>query len=472
MTTMFVQLRHVVYLLVLLECCVCMVRATDDANQGKAGGVDAVTGEEVFIDREEALRRLSKIPNYDYDDIKNDGSLSDLYSEFWMAVWKVQLALKDANARFANGTTCISQWGDVIKANNKMVEDAEGATEKITNLTRDIGDVVTKKEGGKTVRLPAGNVDKSKFDGLVQEAIKVLEETKEKVPKEDAMKKLDEAEQARLMCTGIRREVDYTLESLKKGLEYYDNFGVNYSANKKAMEVKKVGEDVRDVLQNITHLLGKVTVQGRFSVGEAKKRIEAWRKAYADLELVGGMEEATEKKEELQKIKDKIEVPKKDLGYITDKTNATTAKRGNKTIKDVDKRIKDANADELQRMEVEKKRIAEDDRRRVEQERLEREMEERRRQEEERQGKAEAAAAEARRVKDEQERKKREEQAKKERDEQAKEEKAKRVAEEKARQVAEEAKKKKKDGSSSPELVHGPFLLIVLMCVLGSTAVC
>ncbi|ORC91268.1 uncharacterized protein TM35_000062730 [Trypanosoma theileri] len=373
-----------------------------------------------------------------------------------------------------------------------MVKQAEGVTKKIVNLTKSIEAITTRGWDGeqgerKTVLRLKSIVDKDKFEELLRKANEVLRETENEVPTKDAVSKIDEAEHLKLMCTGIRKEVDYTLNALKEAIKSYDYLDVNYSGNALAMEVKNAGEEIRDVLQNVTNVLGNVTVQNRFSVGEAKGRLEAWKKAYAELKLVGEMHEVKVmlpeevksfvegKRVELEALKSKVEGPKKVFDNRTDRKNKETEARRNTTIEEVDKRLKEANAAELLLMEEEKKKIAEDDKRRAEEERRRVEEEKARLAAEEKRmlDEEKAKMEEKKRVAEEAERKKAADKArlaKEEQERSAKQEEAKRAKEEEAKRAAEKAKKKK-DGSSRPALVLSS-LVPLLLFVLGCTLVC
>ncbi|ORC83553.1 uncharacterized protein TM35_000651150 [Trypanosoma theileri] len=482
MTTMFIQLRRVVFPLALLLCWLCTVHAqeTKGADQGVTGG-----GAVVEINREKAMRAFWGIPNRTRDEIKDDESLKNVYEGFWMAAWNVIMAVNGSDVLFANGTTCAAEWEKVIAANKKMVEDAAEDTKKITKLIKDVDAIMKEdwvkgdgKEKEKILRLKITTRD-DEFWKLVGEIREVLRETKGKVPDAVALSKIEEAEQTRLFCTIVDRNVKYRLQELDKHLEAL-NFtsGGEFVKSRTAVEVKNAGDGVREVLHNVTNIIANATVHNRFAVGEAKDRVKAWRRAFELIELVGGMKDVEPvvggKQGELEAIKGEVEERRQTIERLVNGSVDETKARGEKAVKEVNDRIEKASAVEVRRVEADVERVAEDERRKAEERK--RAEEERKREAEQEKIRLAKEQEKIRRAKEEREReaRNREQKAREEEERRALDEKARKaVEEEKAKRMAEEKAKKakSKDGSSSPALVHSSLLLI-LLCVLGCALVC
>ncbi|ORC82805.1 uncharacterized protein TM35_000831060 [Trypanosoma theileri] len=474
MTTMFVQLRRVVYLLVLLHFCTSSVYANAQMD------VLSRREREAVVNQEDALGLFLDVPNYSLDELKQDDVLNKV-DQLPLTVHHLLLAVKDSEIHYKNGTACKAEWERVVATNEKTVREAEAATKEINDL---LAKVTKIKEDEKAKVVDTKNTRAQEFNEVLEKIRSVLKKYKDKAPNGETVFEIAKAHQAELLCSAIRSNVDHVLGRLKDKLKLLGYYAEQeYNTSERAMRVKKIGELVRDTLQNVTHLLGKVKVHDRFAVGKASDQVDAWKKAYEqlnDLEnlaeeraIGGGSGEAITKKnaQVIEEIKKDIKKPKEDIDKVTQEGDGETKARKKKVYGEVNKNMTEAIKVATKSMEEEKKRIArerakreeerraaEDAARRAEEEkrRIARETQERIRREEEAKRAAEEAA---RRV---------EEEVKKRAQE---EEEAKRVATEEAKKELARNTKKKKDNSVRPSLMHGPLLLL-LLCVLGCTLVC
>ncbi|ORC91914.1 uncharacterized protein TM35_000041280 [Trypanosoma theileri] len=509
MTTMFVQLRRVVYLLVLLQCCVCAAygKSGTKVEGAEPSQEEGNETEVATLDAVKARRTVVDIPTYTTEEINNDKYLKENNNrDFRQAVAKVMVDIKGLSTQYSKGVACLKALDKVVEESEKTVEKAEEATEKIKKLTQRIDKITEKrlvedgKGTGKEMKVIFLKDDKQKeeFENLLKEIPEALEKAKGKGPDEQMVVAIAQANHTREVCRVVRINVDDVLGSLNNSLNGLIAFPQNdYDKCEMAVRVRDAGKAVHDTMKNVTALMSNVTVFERIILGKAEDQVKDWKSAMEKFELFAQMVEAynkldketqakvkdgealasnkeyvVEKGDGLEKIKETVKGPKEEIDNLTDKNNEIAENKKTVAVGKINKTIYDEIDKEDNLLAEEKVKIQKE-----KEEAARREKEERRRQEEERQKQAAAAEAEAQRIKEEQERKKREEQAKKERDEQAKrdaEEEAKRAVEEKALRDAEKAKaaaKKKRDGAVSPALVHSPLLLLVL-CVLGCTFVC
>ncbi|ORC91889.1 uncharacterized protein TM35_000041030 [Trypanosoma theileri] len=493
MTTMFVQLRRVVYLLVFLTCISALVLA-----QGEKGVVTEVAKNDVeaaVIDQEKAWGTYLDIPNFTKDELgKNDILGETGNADLRDIVWRTLVIVRDSEIHFKNGTACASEWKKVVEANEKTVRDAEEATEKIKGLINRIDEVAdpeTKDKYGKKTPMKLKDAcDAEKFAKLIQDIQEILGETKEKAPGKEVVFKIAEAKQAELLCKSKRSDVDHILRDLERKVEGITSYVGDYNRSDNAMLVKRVAEGINATLRNVTALIDNVTVQDRFAVGRIKTLVQEWKEAYAELERLADLRSAWtsdtsnqkckigEKQSQLEAISGLIKEPLEEIKNATDTVGAVD-ERAKETRKEyarlVIRNVTEAIKNVTTGMEEKKKEVARERARREEEARRAAEKARRKREEEER------ARQAAERVREEQAR----QAAEKAKEEQARQaaEKARLAAEQKAREkearrAAEKAKqeeaekaKKKKDDSSSPALVHSSLILLVL-CVLGYTLVC
>ncbi|ORC81349.1 uncharacterized protein TM35_001191000 [Trypanosoma theileri] len=450
MTTMFVQLRRLVYLLVLLQCCMCVTHAEEDAVQKKA---------EQFLEK--------WVSEWEEPLVEGKG-----YKEVWNATVESCITNAKAARKVADRVDNLRKYiveqrlrrdkglwseGAVRDKFVKLVKEAAEEVEKDLNVLQDAG--VRVEEARYLVRMGGDAIDKMKVvwenrnNSRKQhtEVLKGVDEEKRSVAQGALIKRskrvYDDMNQtyhellvikrrsiacAKELSNGVivTKNKIYTAGKLmeeEKGRIPDEKMGYGVAVKKFAEAVKKsLGEELVRVtyFNNKTKADGEMFVVGRTSASAfagAVKHHETKRTAANKTKLEAEVAAAREKaRENMVRKKEEEEQEVRSLH------------------------------EEKQR-ERERKKAEEEEKRRKEQER--KDAEERRK---------------------EQERKKAEEEVKraKEAARKAKEEQAKQELEKKAKEEMEK-KKKKKDGSSSPALMHSPLLLLlVLMCVLGCTLVC
>ncbi|ORC91896.1 uncharacterized protein TM35_000041100 [Trypanosoma theileri] len=502
MTTMFVQLRRVVCLLVLLHFCTSVAYASGDAGTEDVARAKAETKIKVAVlDPEKAWETYLDIPNFTEEDLKGDAFLGkEENKELRRTVWNALVTVKNSEIHFKNGTACMTEWKKVVEANEKTVKDAEKATEKIKDLIKRIEEVaefepVDGDVNKKKMKL-GGKCKDATLKKLLQDIPGVLKDTRGGAPKAEAVFKIAEANQTEILCKATRSNVDDVLRNLEQKIDGITTFVGDYDRSDKAMLVKRAAEGINASLRNVTALIDNVTVQDRFAVGKAVAQVEIWKQAYAELAQLadlGGAEPGStdgscnikEGVTQLEEIRRLINEPKKEMDDAMVKVGADgaegaqskdTKEKKKEYARQVMKNVTETIKGVTMGMEREKERVAQEKARREEEARIAAEKEAARRAREEKRRQAAAAAAEAQRVKKEQERKKREEEAERTAEkarlaaaQKAREEEARRVAAEKAKKEAEKAKKKN-DGSI-PALLHSSLILLVL-CLLGCTLVC
>ncbi|ORC91920.1 uncharacterized protein TM35_000041340 [Trypanosoma theileri] len=436
MTTMFVQLRRVVYLLVLLQCCVCVAYATSEID-----------------DEEREIRRSVRV---------------------------LKASLERTDSLYAKGRSCLSVYEKEIQFCNESslnaVKEAENAVEVITTM-KGKTDVLV-KEGDKFVE----------SERLVKYAEETLQNTKKAV--DDATRFVEIVSQTKKACVVDGYNMEHEAERLKDhytALLYQLKDKKETEEKKERMELVERGKERHDELYKLMNSTGEVIIRVAevrpMAMEKTKLAAQAMSRSIADLLWI------------IKELKNVVPAAE-------DGENQNWVNQSEKKIKEIVREVHAANPEKTRgeaiaeiRVALEEKKKEEDslikeewvDKEKKIKERVERESNERKA-EEERRRKEE----EARRAEEEKKRRAEEEKAKQEAERKAREEEAKRVAaemakervkEEEARRVAaemarerakEEAEKakKKKDGGSSPALVRGPLLLIVLVCVLGCTLVC
>ncbi|ORC84634.1 uncharacterized protein TM35_000432020 [Trypanosoma theileri] len=461
MTTMFVQLRRVVYLLVLLQCCVY---------------VACKEGEDRNVDVDEFLK------NYNPND-----------REMERAAEKVQLYTNAADRMLGEGRTTLLVWKKKVDSCNDTRLSVKKATDAVVGLANEM----------KLYTDPAGKGEKRGYvlkSGVKGEALLLLVDKIKKVlgGKDDAPneteKSIDYANVAGKACLTSLMNMEDVLNNLNSSRGGLLSFGEeDVRKNQTLAVLLERSKNVHEELIQLQNDTNKERLRAAQAVSDAREQIKAWNGAMTELKLMGAVGEA--RGDQLNGLGGSREKIVEGLKTIKESSTDRLEKFKDFRMEDNKKNrkgdaVKEINATVIEANTTEMGRIAEQ-RRKEEEDRVRRAEEEARRGAEEKARKAQEearrvaqeerqkqAAAEAQRAKEEQERRKREEQAKREKEEQAKkerEEKAKRDAEEESKRIAEEkaknAAKKKKDGAVTPFLMHGPLFLL-LMCVLGCTLVC
>ncbi|ORC90254.1 uncharacterized protein TM35_000093040 [Trypanosoma theileri] len=443
MTTMFVQLRRVVYLLVLLQCCACVVHADDDAE--KKSAVNFLKG------------------------------------------W-----IEGAEKHLGEGRSYQDLWDTTVVTCAKKADEAKKVAEKTIKL---VDGIVAEEKNH-----PGGFFKPSvseELANLVENASREVEENSRVF--REAMDTVEKARKLVLWSSGAMQNMQDMLETQNNSRVYYTGVLKGIPEDNRTEEQELLIERSERIYNEINGVYQHLLVISKRSIAcsrETNQRVmETKNKMHKAVKLFEGMKEKFDMrtgdvegnvreydeavreslKDDLKKEPAHEETSKDIVGRASESTigGASPLATKNRTVDttDLKEKLEEEKKKEEERLEQKKKEEEQEVKKRIEERKM---AAERRRKEEERQKQAAAAAAaaEAQRVKEEEERKEREKQAQKVREEKAKrdaEEKARLEAERKARE--EEAKKKKKDGSSSPALVHSSLILLVLS-VLGCTLVC
>ncbi|ORC81345.1 uncharacterized protein TM35_001201070 [Trypanosoma theileri] len=448
MATMFIQLRRLVYLLVLLHCCVCVVRAD---------------GEDT---KEERYREK---------------------------VWHLRNTTIRAYARLVEGRGCLNAWREMVRTSNESYKRAHSAAKLTEEIAAKVKVMKEKLEASA-----------STFTGW-EDVGSLLDEVKETTS--DVEERIKEAERKAL---SIKRAGDFCKVEYDNAVNVMDELYKAQYMYEELFEPgrKPKSEWTKDdrLVENSTDTHGQIKkfiaefdlfrgeaqvskVNALIQVKEAKDSIEKTAKRFKELkEEIEKSSRDGDEKLKSSRVKDKvtemaeavakagkIEEPKKKELLSAAVYNVTLMEEREKAVRLVADEVVGIHREKAERA----RRAAEEAQR--ERERAQREEEERERRV------AEEAQREKERVQKEREERERKvaEEAQRERERARKvaeeealreRERARKVAEDEAQKESERRMvegKKKKDNSVGPALVHGPLLLLlVLMCVLGYTLVC
>ncbi|ORC87692.1 uncharacterized protein TM35_000201010, partial [Trypanosoma theileri] len=455
MTTMSIQLRRVVYLLVLLQCCACL--AQEGANGVWGEALDE--HQDVLVAEKKAKAWMKKVSEY----------LAEGRS--YSSVLEGVVNLSNESSKLANSTALDFK---------KLVEEVEKkAMEKVEPKYKLEDD------------------EKRTLEGLVQKVNKSVDDTGSLV---------NDTKWANYACSLSRDTLVNVLNGFDGSRVYYlsklaepnktywtlDNVKLARISNKTYHDVYALKEkygvladlSTRSVIEAMERMEG---VQK--TMDEIKKKLENIKEKVVEGELDGIVKLVDEVVNSCTPFVgvDKAWVEKRKLPA---KTNVDAKMKAKK--KEIEKQIpgeieaeekrmvqeEQAKRDEAARLEKERlAKLEEDKRLAKEKERLAQEELERKKKAEEDAEKRRTAEEAGKRKADE--KRAQEEKAKQDQERRDAEEKARVALEKKEKEqlerAAEEARKKaeatkKNDNSHSPSLVHSPFLLL-LLCVLGSTLV-
>ncbi|ORC82350.1 transglutaminase [Trypanosoma theileri] len=462
---MFDQLRRVVYLLVLLQFCACVVRATDGS--GGEAPVEAV------VERTE------------HDEM--------VAAENVTAAW-----IEKAYELLVQGRVCMTVWDGAVDSLNGSSQLVETRAEEVKDFVK----MATAEEV-------------KKLEEMVLEVGKEVNTTKSSIPY---------VRRAGVLCEGPQESLEDAENRFNQSVRSY----LNEKAAKTnrtywTLEKELLAEKSNKTYGKVVAVTGRYKeLRGRSHVIEfhVQRRVEAAKQSMKEaknkLVAIKVGEPIEKKGEDIKKIEDQIQQIEKTIEEIVKDVGARKRRKDPKANA-MDGKVKNA-VDEAKKQiaterEEDEKKLAEEvkaerereaeDRRKQEQAQREREAEERRAQEQaqrDREAEERRAQEQAQRDREAEERRAQEQaqrdreaeerraQEQAQRDREAEERRAQEKAqkeeevrekkdkEEQQRRVAEEAKRaaekvtKKKDGSS-PALVHSPLLLI-LLCLLGCTLVC
>ncbi|ORC84451.1 uncharacterized protein TM35_000441070 [Trypanosoma theileri] len=431
MTTMFVQLRRMVYLLVLLQCCVGVCTGKEAGRQP--------TGE--------CLN-------------KRDIEMGE----------KMLRAIIDPSAKaFGGAQDCLAIWRADVEACNENFKEVEYAV----NTTREVFVMVgLEKENGVeavTSSLERCNDQKVKsYAANLTEMVKVVNGAIKKMP--ELYKKTSEKA---AVCVAFKSEMDHVVKRLTDARAGYFAIINDKDSNDCMTEdrlryigdLNKTYDGMKAVSDDLKKVQGNTHVCKLNSLGESPnymKRI---------VELKGRCEDVFSKEEKVE-AKPKMRSDAMERVYMngTAADAGEEAKRGDedpdevkapgafqRVKKEVINRVLGEMEVAKQKRIAEKRRADEENAKRIAQEKEKRDAEEKAKREKEKQERMEAEKA--KKVREEQERMEAEK-ARKAREDRE------RLAIEKTIQKTEKKTNQKKDGCN-PVLVHSPLLLLlVLMSVL------
>ncbi|ORC81339.1 uncharacterized protein TM35_001201010 [Trypanosoma theileri] len=470
MTTMFIQLRRVVYLLVLLQCYACMASATNEDN-GEEAPEHTETPEEKERKYNDKVVRLRNVSGM-------------------------------AHARYVEGRSCLNVWRDTVRASNESYARARSAAEVTDGIAVKIGlmkDKMSKSPGTFAEWDSVSNLldEVKKTTSNIEEMIK---ETEKKIP---SIKKVGD-----LCKTEHGNAVDILKELEKAHFRYEEVFDTTEEVKWKkegkllenSTETQKLVEKFIKEFELFRGEAQVSRVNALIQIVKAKDSIKGTAAKFNELEVV--VEEEAKKAGEtgnakkvnstLHEVKNTVEgaqnikEPEKNTLLTTSEFNVTLRKERVKVAQEVAQEILRAQREKEERArraaeeaQREKERVQKEreDRERKAAEEAQREKERVQKEREDRERKAaEEAQREKERVQKEREDRERkaaeEAQREKERVQKEREERERKVAEEAQREKGKEPKKATKggDNSNGPGLVHS-HLLLVLLCVLGCTLV-
>ncbi|ORC83564.1 calcium-binding protein [Trypanosoma theileri] len=469
MTTMFVQLRRVVYLLVLLQC-VCVAYAV-------GGPADPEEKEEVNCTDEKVLKDLKDLADYSSDHYKKlieQAGHSLGAAEKCLQTWRYDVSVCNES---------ITRIGDVV---NTTVHFLYGVRKfkklEVKSLKKEQSSWVGLLSRVVGVELPdpqpieCGDPRIKEFMDNISNKVGEFNASVEKVAE-----LVKNARSSRYICTPYRQGLEFERGKWKDaGVDWFLDIA------KKNSSVVCMDNATREGVATVVTEYNKIVTAlddiSNASAGTQVCRLNAgvdWGEDFG--RLLGDLRtecQDTPGQKSLPEVKKGVVQEKNLREYLKSDTTSTTSSRSGTTetsgkaeyIKDFDERTEKA---KQRKIEEDRRRDAEEEARKREE--AKRVADERARKEEEAKRVADERARkeeEAKRVADERARK--EEEAKRNAEEKArKEEEAKRAAEMAAREeeAKREKKTRKKDGSSSPALAHSSLILLVLF-VLGCTLVC
>ncbi|ORC85240.1 excalibur domain-containing protein [Trypanosoma theileri] len=451
MTTMSIQLRRVVFLLVLLQCCVCVACAEETSSTEPTGECE------------------------DQDEIKRaERSLGGIIDPSTKALGEAQ--------------DCLTIWKKDVGACNANYEDIESAV----NATILIFKILDGKpvEGFKPSKVDGERCGEQKVKDYAANLGKMVEKVNAAIRNMPELYK--KATEKAAVCVNFQRELDHLFGRLTGARVGYFPL-VSHKSNVGCMtrerilyieNLNKTYEGMKAVSDGLKEVQGRTQLCRMNSEGESPKfmkRIGEFRgrcqNVFRDEVRVEDEPDVKFNLTEVFKINGSLpNISRDDKKPGENNVRPGTYER---VRKDVINRVKgDLEVAKQKRIAEERKRADEEKVRRIAEEKEKRNAEEKARREREEQERLEAERVrkdreDQERLDAEKTRKAREEQERldAEKTRKAREEQE-RSAMEKARQEArEKAKQKKKVDGSSPALVHGPLLLL-LLCVMGCTLVC
>ncbi|ORC91873.1 uncharacterized protein TM35_000054690 [Trypanosoma theileri] len=429
MTAMFVQLRRVVYVLLLLHVF--------------AGRVQAATGQPTLTctrERENDLKFAEK-----------------RMKESW----------ESPGTPLVGGKACLEVWEREVKACN----DNHAAMEIALNATTEVVESVKKFRGGK-----GDKNQESCRQTNVQEYLRKFDQMKKNydaaVPK--AKELAENAVEAGRKCFTYTGNLAEPARQLREALAWYKEMVLN-DEEYRGCGLESRGDILEDytgksremdeVLKNLTVMKGYTQVCGLASKRDVGDPL---RKKYDEFLLLCPQDLVSKQKPVFESQKKEEIVSDKGPKSRREGEEYLVKQKALKKFEEKFKPLEDKYTEE--RKQDEERRKAEAEARKLKRAQEKQAAIERARREQEEMAAQEEAKRLAEKKKEEETKRlaeKKKEEEKRRAEERKKEEESKRIAEEQAKKA-----KMKKDGSNGPALVHSPLLLIVLLCVLGCTLVC
>ncbi|ORC90423.1 uncharacterized protein TM35_000082210 [Trypanosoma theileri] len=424
MTTMFVQLRGVVYLLVLLHCCMCARGDTVESVAG-AGGQLASNAQSVENPVEEVLLNTS-----------------------------------DAERVLLEGEAILSVLKKEVSSCNQTYSRRAGAVDEFAVFQNDMQMYTNTKDDGKIE--PEKGVDGKEFRDFLHKVKMAL--NKKNTAPYALQKPIDNVESAKTLCQKALDEVKVVLNNL------------NTTA-----ELDERGTKIREKLTKLQSDIDSELKRCEKAVFEARDLLKTWKSVMDTFSGIATaltakgaimVRDGTNVENNLKNIK---QLSEEKLKEIEDFKKENENKRMEQATKEIEEKVKEAKKTVMER--IAEQRRAEEEAKQVPNEEAgnvqgaaERVVEKEKVKEP-----TEKNRDEKDREEEEQKPVKGEESTRPAEAEKNKEDKAREA--EKVRETMEVAERTNitirwSDGSSSPALVHSPLLLLVLMCVLGCTLVC
>ncbi|ORC81206.1 uncharacterized protein TM35_001251010 [Trypanosoma theileri] len=461
MTTMFVQLRHVVYLLVLLQCCVCVAYA-ESAN---GGGQDSPTGGSSEIGKVNQV--IKKTVTEVYENMVNiSGCLVVIHEGIRLSkenTSRAEVAAKNITAQYGQIKELMEKQEE-WKPDEWIVGKEDGIEENIYAFGNGTISVIAIFETQESCRKRFGDLDGDKEK--LADARRLFLEVHDKAPKRmELEEKIGMAEKALTELTNERDNVKKELESL--------------------VDLYEIMSKANSVVVDLVRRLGGVSTR-------LKSIEETWEKEIMRevKERIDNLERKLE--EEIAKVKEAIRPRLREWTVEEEgKKDGGQPSKGAREKKGVEEEERKKGGDQTSKGVGETKRVEEEGKKdgiqpskgagetkRVEEEEGKKDGDQPSK------GARETKGAEEEGQKTKEEKEKEEEAEKKEnKDEEKKEDAPQQEGKGKEERKEEESKNpdmdaglaikaiQTADSSSRTALVRGPLMLI-LLCVLGSTLVC
>ncbi|ORC83995.1 uncharacterized protein TM35_000521390 [Trypanosoma theileri] len=349
MTTMLKQMRRIVYLLVLLQCCVCVAFAEESSSNG--------------------VSEAERLPKE------------------W--VNKAREMLNLAYNVTAGGEGCLNVWERVVKENEETVSRAHDGVKNITDLVKEIrvkmiSDYPEDGSRDKEIMLNMTEEDFSVEDAieLLKKMEKALEGNEPPVASAEALEKMDRATH---VCVNALNSIEDAERGIEGVLPEFHGFREDVE---KITTLKDLETDCKEALKRLSDVKEQLELQklnATHALEKAKGQVSGWENAMTTLINLGNFtpEEAlkvtkiehhvesrqpvsenmkVEIRNSLSNIKNKSEAEKEKM---CGKENVTTTERREKAVEEIDKEVAEEFKSATERIEKERRLAAEEKARRA-----------------------------------------------------------------------------------------------------------